>query len=291
MRRLIAALIILAAMAIEVPAGETAQAGGNPPTYHFCVPPYQKGQTIDSIRLLFLPMLTWLGKQIGCRFDVVGAATYDESVDMLAQGKVHLAWLGPASYVTAKQMNPHIQVLVTELHWNTERTQLTDTYTSNIVSLKRRTDIQNLKDLKGKKFAFVDHISTTGFVYPNYLLREQGIIPGEYFERVFFLGSHPRVTDAVVAGSVDAGATWDFNLAEARKKHGDVFTVLLKSPPIPNNVIAAHPSLPADIREKIINLLPSIDRPLLEGTSAAGFVVRPDSVYDQVRQVMERGKK
>jgi len=265
-----------------------AQAGSNPPVYHFCMPPYQKGQTIDDLRTLYQPMLTWLGKKIGCRFDVVGAKTYDESVDLLAAGKVHLARLGPASYLVAKQNNSDIEILVTELLSNPERTKLTDSYHSNIIALKNRKDIKSIKDLKGKNFAFVDNISTSGFIYPNYLLRKQGIIPEEYFGKIYYLGSHPRVAQAVVAESVDAGAISDYNLAEAMKISGDVFNVLMKSAPIPNNVIAAHPTLPREIRARITKLLPSIDPSLLKGVPPAGFVARSDSYYDEVLKVMEQ---
>lgn len=269
---------------------DAAEAGSNIPVYHFCAPPFQKGQTIDDIRMIYQPMLTWLGKRTGTRFDVVGASSYEDLVQLIAEGKVHLARLGPASYVAARQQNHDIQLLVTELQWTPDKTKLTDSYHSNIVSLKSRGDIKSLQDLKGKIFAFVDRISTSGFVYPNYLLQNKGIMPEKYFGKIYYLGSHPRVTDAVAAGSVDAGAISDYNLAEAKKKYGDVFNTLITSTPIPNNVIVAHPSLPPELRAKIIKLLPSIDPSLLKGLSVAGFIMRTDSFYDEVRRLMEQDK-
>ncbi|GBE04631.1 phosphate-import protein PhnD precursor [bacterium BMS3Abin10] len=271
--------------------GETAPANETLPLYHFGIPPYQKGQTVDEIRGLYQPMLKWLGKQVGCRFDFIGGETYEDMIEMVAEGKVQLAGLGPVPYVVAKQKNPQIKLLLTELKWNPERTKLVDAYHGYILVLKTRNDLNNLKDLKGKPFAFVSHHSTSGYQYPNALLREKGIIPDEYFSKVYFLGSHPRVTDAIAAGSVAAGATWDYNWNRAKKKHGDIFKILLETPPIPNLTIVSHPSLPAEIAAKIKKVLPSIDQALLKGLPSAGFAVRSDDFYDGIRLIVEKEKR
>ncbi|MCF6289950.1 MAG: phosphate/phosphite/phosphonate ABC transporter substrate-binding protein [Desulfobacterales bacterium] len=266
----------------------TAQAGRSLQKYHFGIPPYQKGQTVDEIRGLYKPMLSWLGEQVGCYFDFIGADSYEDMIDMVASGRVQVAGLGPVPYIEAKKKNPGLRLLLTELKWNRDKSRLVDVYHGYIVALKTRDDLNGLLDLKGKSFSFVDIHSTSGYQYPNALMREQGIIPARFFGKVYFLGSHPRVTDAIVAGSIDAGATWDFNLEQAIRKHGDVFKIIYAPPPIPNLAIVAHPSLPLDIQQKIQEVLPTIDPALLQGLPADGFAVRPDSFYDTVRVIVEQ---
>ena len=199
------------------------------PLYHFGTPPYQKGQAIDEIRTLYKPMLTWLGDQVDCRFDFIGADTYAEMIKMVVEGKVQLATLGPVPYLLAKQQNPKIKLLLTELKWDEEKKHLIDTYGGYILALKKREDLRTLWDLKNKKFAFVNHHSTSGYKYPNALMGQKGINPNKFFSKIYFPGSHPRVTDAIVAGSVDAGATWDYNWSQAIRKHGDLFKPIFKS--------------------------------------------------------------
>jgi len=281
----IASLLLSAASSSFPEDNKTSQ------VYHFGIPPYQKGQTVDEIRELYKPMLDWLGKQVGCRFDFVGGGSYEEMINMVVEGKVHLAGLGPVPYVIAKQKNPSIKLLLTELQWNPDKTQLVDAYHGYILALKTRKDLNGIEDLKGKLFAFVDRHSTSGYQYPNAVLRKKGIIPEEYFSKVYFMGSHPRVTDAVAAGSIDAGATWDYNWNQAKKKHGDVFKVLYETPPIPNLTIVSHPSLPAEIVIKIKKVLPTIDPALLKGLPTAGFVGRDDGFYDGMRLLVEEGDK
>ena len=256
------------------------------PLYHFGIPPYQRGQRVDEIRDQYKPFLIWLGQQVGCRFDFIGGETYDEMIRMVVNGEVHLAGLAPVSYVTAKQQNPKIKLLVTELRLDEEKKNLVDYYNAYILILKKREDIKTLSDLKGGKFAFVHPNSTSGYVYPKALMREKGINPDSFFSKIYLLGTHPRVTDAIAAGSVDAGATWDFNLYRATKKHGDKFRVISKIQ-IPNLTIVAHPSLPHNISLKIQEVLLTVDPSLLENIPPEGFVVRPDSFYDEVRLLVE----
>jgi phosphonate transport system substrate-binding protein len=267
-------------------AENTSTATSEGITYKFGVPPWQKGQSVEDIRSRYKPMLNQLTLDTGVNLFIVGANNYEELSQFLASGEVQLSNISPAPFVFAEKQEPGVKMLVTELSWNPDKTEKKDSYLGYIVTLKSREDINTLSDLKNKKFAFVTQKSTSGFQVPNALMRQQGINYKTYFEKVFFLDGHPRVTDAIVAGSVDAGATWDFNFEAAQKKHGDVFKIILTSPPIPNVGIAAHTSVPSDIQAKIQTSLVNMDPKLLEGLSAAGFVIRPSSFYDGIRQIV-----
>lgn len=253
-------------------------------TYTFGVPPWQRGQSVDDIRRLYRPMLDYLQQRTGVRITLVSASSYDDMIDYLATGRVHFGTISPRPYVRAKERTPGLELLLTELSWNADRTAKVDSYQGLIVTLNRRTDINSLADLKGKRFAFVTPESTSGFRYPAAVLRNAGIDHRSDFLEHVFVGSHPRVTDALVAGSVDAGATWDFNHSQAVAKHGDVFKIL-NAVAIPNLCIAAHPSLPPEMRRAVRQALLEIDPALLEGLPTAGYVDRPDSFYDVVRQL------
>ena len=156
-------------------------------------------------------------------------------------------------------------------------------YAGLVIALRSRTELATLQDLEGRAFGFVDRDSSSGFVVPNALLHASGIEYATFFAPHVFLGSHPRLTDALVAGSIDAGATWDFNLEAARRKHGDLFKTLTEAR-IP--AIATHPSLGEARRKALEEALLAANPALLEGLTIAGFVERPDSFYDSVRRLM-----
>ncbi|MFM9880501.1 MAG: phosphate/phosphite/phosphonate ABC transporter substrate-binding protein [Burkholderiaceae bacterium] len=280
-----------AALALSAFGWAQAQApGAEPPPYRFGVPPWQKDLSGDDIRGFYRPMLDELTGKLGRKFVLVGARDYAEISQLLADGKIDLATISPIPYLLARQKNPGIQMILTELSWNANKSTKNDYYTGHIVTLKSRSDIQTIDDLKGKRFAFVARESTSGYVVPKYLLEQRGLDYNSFFSQVFFLGSHPRVTDALVAGSVDAVATWDFNLTHAVAKHGDVFRELSASEKIPNLGIAVHPSVPVGHRRIIQETLTKIDPDKLKGVSAVGYVVRPPEFYDGIRKILASSK-
>ena len=254
--------------------------------YKFGLTPWQKGQSEDDVRFLFKPMLEWLGKAVGATFVLVGAKDYQQASQFLANNTVQFANISPSPFVVAQQHTPGIRMLVTELSCHKATNTVSDSYRGYILALKSRTDLNSVEDLQGKKFAFVSEESTSGFVVPNALLfTAHNRSYREYFAKTFFLGSHPLVTDAIAAGSVDAGATWDFNWSQAIQKHQDVFKALWTSPPIPNVGIAVHPSVPEAVQQQVQDALLRIDPRLLQGLSPLGYVARPDSFYDVIRQL------
>ncbi|MDZ7736874.1 MAG: PhnD/SsuA/transferrin family substrate-binding protein [Gammaproteobacteria bacterium] len=152
----------------------------------------------------------------------------------------------------------------------------------------KNSGISSIDDLENKIFAFVSMQSSSGYTYPLARFIDLGIDYHTYFNKVYFLGSHPRVTDAIVAGSVDAGATWDYNLKKAIEKHGDIFNIIATVGTIPNLGIASNSLLSDDVKKKIKSALINIDPMLLKGLPASGYVAGDDAYYDKVREVIDQ---
>jgi len=254
------------------------------PLYRFGVPPWQRGQSVDDIRRLYQPLLNYLGRVTDAKITIVTARSYEDMVHYFADGRVDFGTISPVPYVSAQRLNPGVKLLVTELSWDPTRTQRIDSYQGMIVTLRARDDINTVDDLRGKRMGFVSEESTSGFVFPSAYLQSIGIDYKNDFRSYAFLGSHPRATDALVAGSVDAAATWDFNLNQAIPKHGDVFKIIFQTA-IPNLLIATHPSLTGSFREAIKAALLNVGDEVLKGLPTAGYVERPESFYDVVRRI------
>lgn len=256
------------------------------PIYRFGVSPWQQGQSEDDIRSLYKPMLTWLGEKVGVDFVIVTARDYNQMVELMAYEMIELGSISPIPFVLAQTINPSIEMLVTELSEDLSKGSKTAQYHALIVTRKDNKDINDIYDLEGKRFGFVSNQSTSGYVYPLAYLRKQGIDTNKYFDKVYFLGSHPRLTDAVAANSLDAGTTWDYNLKQAQEKHGDIFKVLAVTGEIPNLGIAISSQVSEDLKQRIRLALLEIESSLLQGMPAAGYVVKEDNYYDPVREVL-----
>lgn len=256
------------------------------PIYKFGITPWQHGQSADDIKSLYKPMLRWLGKEVNAKFVIVSARDYNQMIELLAHEHIHIGSISPLPYILAQSINPDVEMLVTELSLDFDNKSKSAVYNSMIVARNDRTDIQSIGDLRGKKFGYVSNQSTSGYIYPSAFFKRLEINPVEYFRRVYFLGSHPRLTDAIAAGSIDAGATWDYNLKQAVEKHGAIFKIIEITGEIPNLGIAVNSLLDNEMKEAIGAALLRIDDKLLEGLPAAGYVIKDNAYYDEVREIL-----
>ncbi len=123
---------------------------------------------------------------------------------------------------------------------------------------------KSIAELKGKKFAFVDPASTSGYLLPLRLFKQEKI---EIKEHVF-AGRHDSVVTAVYQRQVDAGATFytppddDGTLKDARMlvkaQFPDVYEkikILKLTGPIPNDPVTLRKDLPEDLKAKIVDSL------------------------------------
>jgi phosphonate transport system substrate-binding protein len=157
------------------------------------------------------------------------------------------------------------------------------------------TGIKKLADLKGKSFARVDAISTSGWIIPMITLKAAGIDPTRDI-KVVDAGSHPAVVSAVYSGDVDAGACFVDARTLIQKDHPDVMekvVVLLKSANIPNDGVQFNPSVPQELQDKIVNALLEIAQ-TEDGKKAINTAYQwtalerhDDSFYDPFRQVLQ----
>lgn len=125
--------------------------------------------------------------------------SYIAVVEAFGTGKADFAAFNTFSYILAKDIKKYdIEALLTVVRGTGETT-----YKGQIIT---RTDsgIDKLEDLTGKKFAYTDPASTSGFILPSKLLAEKGIQLGE----VVFAQKHDNVVTMVYQRQVDAGATF-----------------------------------------------------------------------------------
>ena len=145
------------------------------------------------------PLADYLSKALKRPFKFEITKDYETAIDLLVKKKVDIAYLAPTSYIEAHRRDPNVEPLVAQINKETKRPW----YTAVIIANKT-SGIKTLKDLKGKRFAFVTKLSTSGYVVPTVHFQEIGINPERDFSSVIFAGSHDKTKQALVSGEVDA---------------------------------------------------------------------------------------
>ncbi|MCX7978088.1 MAG: phosphate/phosphite/phosphonate ABC transporter substrate-binding protein, partial [Bdellovibrionaceae bacterium] len=132
------------------------------------------------------------------------------------------------------------------------------TYQSQFLA-RADSSISKVEDLAGKKVAFVDPASTSGYLLPMKTLKERGVTPKE----TVFAMKHDSVVSMIYQGQVDAGATFysppsNGKIEDARRlvltQYPDVekkVKIVELSKPIPNDPIIFRKDIPAEMKEKI----------------------------------------
>jgi len=235
---------------------------------------------------------TYLTEQIGSPVEMIVTRDYAELTHRLNEGSLDLAWVGALTYVQVVADVPKARYMVTYVNRAVSTGTVAPYYRSLIVTAKD-SDITSIADIKGKRFAFTDPKSTSGYAYPRYLLRSHGVDPDTDLAKAFFLKRHDRVIDALLHGAVDAGALADEVYYGVRKKYGDALRIVAESDPIPMTAIVGSGHLDTATTARITNALvamPSDHVFCLKmrevfGWHAAGFQKHSDGLYDSVRAV------
>ncbi len=169
------------------------------------------------------------------------------------------------------------------------------TYNGQII-VRADSGINSISDLAGKTFCRPDPLSTSGWIIPNLTMRAAGINPETDLAEIVDAGSHDAVVAAVYNGDCDAGATYVDARARIEDDHPDVMekvVVIEVTADIPNDGVQFVPSMPQELKDKIVNGLLAIAE-TDEGKEAldtayqwAGLEKHDDSFYDPFRQVLQ----
>ncbi len=240
------------------------------------------------IKETYGPILEEVAKKVGRQARVIIVSDYDSLGRSLLNGTIDVGWFSPFAYVSAKERGNVIPLVTAVVNNNAS-------YIGYIVA---RNEFASLDSLRGKRFAFVDRQSASGYVYPRAMLLEQGKNPDTFFGETSFLGSHNRVIDGILEGVVDAGGTYSeaFDTAKAHGAKVQGLTILARTEPIPKDAIAARGGLDAkllaDLKTAFMETTDRVGRQadLMKRVNLNGFIEAKDEVYDVIRKAAKTTK-
>jgi phosphate/phosphite/phosphonate ABC transporter binding protein len=240
----------------------------------------------SDMRVEFEPLMTYLSDCIGQKVVLYVAKDYGDLRTQMESGTVDIGTFSPFAYVDAVR-GGKIRIIAQSVINGTA------TYHGVIVA-RRDSGLKSLADLRGKRFAFVDPKSASGFVYPRALLIEKGVTPEISFKETIFAGGHDKVIAAILDGKADAGAVYEDALAIAKSKGlpTENLVTLASTAPIPHDAIAVRIGLDQALAKKIRTALVDLDkseagRRVIANSKPkelTGYMIAQDSLYDMVRR-------
>jgi phosphonate transport system substrate-binding protein len=161
-----------------------------------------------------------------------------------------------------------------------------------VVVTRADSPIQKLEDLRGKRFAWVDPGSTSGYLFPRAMIQAKGLSLDDLGQQVF-AGGHDKVGLAVLQGQVDAGAMGKDSIPRLNSVYPNAeqeLRIVAQSEDIPNDGVAFRKGLPDDVVQKVrqallkISSTPEGQKLFEDAIGTRGVAETSDAAYEPVRK-------
>lgn len=231
-----------------------------------------------------------LNAETGYYFDTNVATEYVGVVEAMSAdpAKAHMASLATFAYIMAADRGVADAALVSVRYGS-------PTYNGQFIT-RKDSGISEVADFAGKAFARPDPLSTSGWIIPMIQMKAEGIDPERDLSNIIDAGSHDTVVSAVYNGDADVGATYVDARTRLEEDYPDVMdevVVIKVTEDIPNDGVQFHPSVPEEMRTKIVDALLKIVA-TEEGKEALNTAYQwndlerhGDDFYDPFRQVLQ----
>tara|TARA_R110001599_G_scaffold74305_1_gene204991 strand:- start:4683 stop:5615 length:933 start_codon:yes stop_codon:yes gene_type:complete len=241
----------------------------------------------------YQPLFDAVGNMADLNFDLKVAQSYGAVVDAMCSGTADIAFVGPVTYLQAKERNCAELLAVA----------VEDGQSIYYAGLFARNDspIQTLTDVRGKSVAFGDVNSTSSFIIPITMLMEAGIDPVKDLGALRLTGTHANSLAALIEGRVDVAAL-SFDSYEKAVRSGIPgardLRVVARSEAIPYPPLVMSSRLPDDLKQELrqafknVEKSPDIQPEMIRGYGGAqvdGYDTQFSSeLFDSVARKMTR---
>ncbi len=233
------------------------------------------------------PVIAYLKRRLGVEIEHFAATDYAAVVEALRHGNADVGFMGPLQYVLARQ-EAGARPILGEIYKGSP------TYVSHIF-VRKDSGLKTLEDLRGKSMAFVDPISSSGYMYPLDAFRDAGLIEQRddaetFFGQVYFAGGDEQAIRAVLNRFVDAAGIGQYAFDLLRGEERDQIVAIGESKPIPSHCVVVRDGLDAGVTEGLKQALLALnegpDHGLLKYLySVDGYVAVDHDTYAGVEQI------
>ena len=279
---LTASTLTLLALARPAPAA-SVPSSAKPPLRVAVAAMFSPEETLS----VYQELMDYIAGKLDRPVELKQRRTYQEVNDMLGTGKLDAAILCSGPYVHARRQYG-VQLLAVPV------IRGSPTYHSYII-VPPGSQARSLDDLRGKRFAFTDPLSTSGYLYPVYALVTQGQQPATFFGKTLFTYSHDNSIEAVAEGVVDGAAVdsliYDYLLAR-HPALGSRTRIIQTSPAMGAQPVAIPRTLAPAIKQGLRDLFLNMDQDpgakmILEQLGVDRFIAGSDALYDGIRAMLK----
>ena len=245
------------------------------------VPLKNSEQLVEDVK----PIADYLSQKMGVKVEAFTASNYIGVVEGIGSGSVDFGIIPPFSAVLAQKQS-NAKPLLTSKGKSGKSGYTAELY------VRKDSGIKSLQDVKGKKVAFVDPSSSSGYIYPGAMLVKAGINLDKDISYQFS-GGHDKSLQLLLNKDVDVIATFDGVEERYAKDFPAALTDIEKlasSDTIPGIMVTASSKMDKDLQEKLKQALLDMDKdPKMKELftkmfSITGFEEVDQTAYNKVEE-------
>lgn len=163
--------------------------------------------------------------------------------------------------------------------------------------VRKDSEIKGVKEMKGKKMAYVDKATAAGYLFPITYLKENGVTDTDhFFSETTFTGSHDAAINAVLKQYADVGASKHSVYEHEKIKNpliDNQLIVLARSADVPSSGLFVRKDLPQALKDKLKSVLLGLQadpdgKTILLKHDASRFVESSETDYQPVFEMAKK---
>lgn len=197
-----------------------------------------------------------LAKDIQSEFnipvEIYMSTDYSGLTSAMKSKKVDFAFFSSLTFVQAEK-DAGAKVLLKKV-WS-------EPYYFSTIVVRQDSKIKSVNQLKGKKIAFVDKNSTSGYLYPQVMLKKNGM-DNSQFSEITYSGNHAHSIELLEQKKVDAAAVF----TDDEKGNAGAWTKFAKDKKIKFNTVWLSEPIPTDpfcVRKDFYESYPKLTHSLM----------------------------
>ncbi|MBZ0157508.1 MAG: phosphate/phosphite/phosphonate ABC transporter substrate-binding protein [Alphaproteobacteria bacterium] len=246
-------------------------------------------QNVFEQKKKYKPLIEYLSRVLDTNVKIKLLDSYGSIYDEITSRRIDGAFFGSFNYILTKA-KADIEPIARPVERDGS-----SSYRGIIFTRKDSPVSKDVHSWKGKRIALVHEVTTAGYVFPRWYLKQRGIDGFEgHFGRILFTGSHDAAILSVYKGQADLGAAKDLVferlLAANPAIKGDL-TVIAESIEVPSNSLCVRGDIPPAFRSKLKAILLSLHmtsegQKVLQSLEAVRFRETTDSEFAPLREMV-----
>ncbi|MFQ5526484.1 MAG: phosphate/phosphite/phosphonate ABC transporter substrate-binding protein [Thermoanaerobaculia bacterium] len=279
---LLAAAFLVGACNVETGTESTTEVdrNGTKPLRIAFIAYQNPDQLLESVE----PVTEYLKAELGRPIEAFAATDYAGIVEALKAGSADAGFMGPLQYVIAHHQSGAVPILG-ELYNGAP------TYVSHVF-VRKDSGIESLEDLEQTSMAFVDPLSSSGYMFPLDTFLQAGLIESprsaeDFFRKIYFAGGDEQAIRAVLNKFVDAAGVGQYSVKLLRPEEREQLVAIASSRPIPSHCVVVRAELDAEtaseLQQALLGLNQGDHQELLRNLYAVdGYVEADHETYRSV---------